>query len=196
MMVTSYCLLDSSRLDLNGKVKTHRTNSADALLKKLYREHSINYPRFFKMDKLSKLGVLGIELISPEIKKYHDDEIALLFINSDSSLDTDQKHQQTLNENRSPSPAIFVYTLPNIVLGEIAIRKKWYGENLFILASEFDFDQWLKEAALLLTSGKAKAVVGGWINALGDQLDLRLFFVENHADIDNFDTQKLKEKWI
>ena len=195
-MVTSYCLLDSSRLDLNGKVKTHRTNSADALLKKLYREHSINYPRFFKMDKLSKLGVLGIELISPEIKKYHDDEIALLFINSDSSLDTDQKHQQTLNENRSPSPAIFVYTLPNIVLGEIAIRKKWYGENLFILASEFDFDQWLKEAALLLTSGKAKAVVGGWINALGDQLDLRLFFVENHADIDNFDTQKLKEKWI
>jgi hypothetical protein len=181
-MVTSYCLLDSSRLDLNGNVKTHGANSADILLNNLYREHLINYPKFFKMDKLSKLGLLGIELISPDIKNYKDDEIALLFVNSDSSLDTDKKHQQTLNENRSPSPAIFVYTLPNIVLGEIAIRKKWYGENLFILASEFDFDQWLKEAALLLSSGKAKAVVGGWINALDNQLDLRLFFVENDKE--------------
>lgn len=195
-MVTSYCLLDSSRLDINGKVKTYKANSSDSLLNNLYRNHSINYPKFFKMDTLSKLGILGIELISPGIKAYKDDEIALLFINSDSSLDTDQKHQQTLNENRSPSPAVFVYTLPNIVLGEIAIRKKWYGENLFILASEFDFDQWLKEAALLLNSRKAKVVVGGWINALDNQLDLRLFFVENDKDVEYFDVQKLKEKWI
>ena len=35
-----------------------------------------------------------------------------------------------------PSPALFVYTLPNIVSGEISIRNKWGGESsAYVLAS-------------------------------------------------------------
>ena len=44
------------------------------------------------------------------------------------------RFQETIQHADSyyPSPALFVYTLPNIVTGEIAIRNKYYGETSFV----------------------------------------------------------------
>ena len=39
-----------------------------------------------------------------------------------------------------PSPALFVYTLPNIVAGEIAIRNKYEGETSAYVLEEFNRD--------------------------------------------------------
>ena len=36
------------------------------------------------------------------------------------------------------SPALFVYTLPNIVIGEICIRHHFKGENAFFVFKQFD----------------------------------------------------------
>ena len=132
----------------------------------IYEQMGIVYPKFHKMDNLSKLGFLGVELLKREIdlKQYGSDRIAQLFQNSYSSLDTDLKHQESLNTDKMPSPAIFVYTLPNIVMGEIAIRNELYGENLFILAENFSPTKWLDLASMQLKLGKADAVLGGWID--------------------------------
>ena len=185
MKITSYCIVNNSQFDINGEVRSLEEMPIDKKLEKLYRNLAIDYPRFFKMDRLAKLAIIGIEAISKEhkeIQHYKDDEIAMLFMNVDSSLDTDIKHQKMLDEKRNPSPAIFVYTLANILMGEIAIKKEWYGENLFILATDFNLEVWLKEAQLLFDTNKAKAVVGGWINVFQERFDLRLFFVENESE--------------
>jgi hypothetical protein len=59
---------------------------------------------------------------------------ALVFANRSSSLDTDFKYQESINsqENYFPSPAVFVYTLPNICVGEISIKHKMQTENAFL----------------------------------------------------------------
>ena len=196
MRITSYCLLNDKRLDLNGQVREFEPLPPGKRLAGLYRELGFNYPKFFKMDKLSKLAFTGMELLMKDNgAKYGEDDIAMLFYNADSSLDTDIRHLETLQKGHSPSPAIFVYTLPNIAMGEIAIRRKWYGENLFILATDFDLAGWLADAALLLENGKARAVAGGWVNAMGNDYDLRFFFAEEKSGMRSYDPEKLKEKW-
>jgi len=151
---------------------------------KIYKQLDITYPKYHKMDNLSKLGFLGVELLKREINisNYGEDRIAQIFQNSYSSLDTDIVHQKSINTKKMPSPAVFVYTLPNIVMGEIAIRNKLYGENLFILADNFSPQNWLALSNVQLAIGKADAVIGGWIEIFKNNFNLRLFLVDNSIE--------------
>ena len=146
----------------------------------IYKVLGVSYPKFYKMDRLSKLGFLGVEILKQKIDvdKYSDQAISQIFTNSYSSLDTDVKHQDSLNKMMTPSPAVFVYTLPNIVMGEIAIRNGFYGENIFTLSDEFSPKKWIDLVDIQFKLNKADAVVGGWIELMDDSFDLRLFFVE------------------
>ena len=90
---------------------------------------------------MSKIGIVGVELLKSQndkIAQYADDQIALVFANKNSSAKTDLKFQKSYQEKNAPSPSLFVYTLPNILIGEIAIKNKWYGENIFTVAENFD----------------------------------------------------------
>ena len=63
-------------------------------------------------------------------------EMGMLLANAASSLHTDIRHQQLIDRegDQAASPAVFVYTLPNVVSGEICIRHKIQGEtNLFLI---------------------------------------------------------------
>ncbi len=151
---------------------------------KIYKQLGITYPKYHKMDNLSKLGFLGVELLKREIdlSHYGEDRIAQIFQNSYSSLDTDIVHQKSINNKKMASPAVFVYTLPNIVMGEIAIRNKLYGENLFILADKFLPQNWLELSSVQLALGKADAIIGGWIEIFENNFDLRLFLLDNSRE--------------
>ena len=146
----------------------------------IYKSLALSYPKFYKMDSLSKLGFIGAEILKQHVdfKKYEDQAISQIFTNSYSSLDTDVKHQESINKNTMPSPAVFVYTLPNIVMGEIAIRNQFYGENIFTLADDFSPKKWLDLVDVQFKMNKAEAVLGGWIDLMENSFDLRLFFVE------------------
>ena len=93
------------------------------------------------MDNLSKLAFLAADLLlKNEVNEGEENNIALLFANKSSSLDTDVKHQESIadRQNYFPSPAVFVYTLPNICMGEISIRHKLYTENSFFIFAQFN----------------------------------------------------------
>ena len=114
------------------------------------------------MDELSKLAFLGAEII---LKNEENKDTALVFANRSSSLDTDFKYQQTINsaEEYFPSPAVFVYTLPNICIGEIAIKHQLQTENVFFVLDEFDEDFVNSYAEQILVSQKAEKVLCGWV---------------------------------
>lgn len=105
----------------------------------LYRESVGNYPKFFKMDTLSRLGFVGVELLLQKVREqlpdfeFDPEHCALILANRSASLKNDTDYQATIADkaNYFPSPALFVYTLPNIVAGEIAIRHHLYGETAF-----------------------------------------------------------------
>lgn len=111
----------------------------------MYRAEVGDYPKFFKMDLLSRLGFMAVEQLLREVRKTYPDytpdgeHCALIIANRSASLKNDTDYQATITDknNYYPSPALFVYTLPNIVTGEIAIRHKLYGETAcYILNKE------------------------------------------------------------
>ena len=62
--IYDYCTIESNEIVLNGAsiFKIEPTTFAD-FSKQAYRNFDINYPKFFKMDSLSKLAFLGAELL-------------------------------------------------------------------------------------------------------------------------------------
>ena len=119
------------------------------------------------MDNLSKLAFLASELI---LKEENSKNIALVFANKSSSLDTDLTYQKSINSKGDyfPSPAVFVYTLPNICIGEISIKHQLHSENAFFVLDEFDENFLNIYAEDLLQSQKTEKVLVGWTELLGE----------------------------
>jgi len=130
--------------------------------KQAFHHLDIDYPKFYKMDALSKLAFLAAEYI---LQGEDKEELALLLANRSGSLDTDVKHQESIQDEMHfyPRPATFVYTLSNICAGEIAIRHGLQTENAFFIAEEFPAETIFAYADYLLQSGKAKQVLCGWV---------------------------------
>jgi len=163
MKKTDICTIENSKIILNNEIifESQTENFSD-FAKEAYKSLELNYPKFHKMDNLSKLAFLASEMI---LKNSDHSKTALVFANKSSSLDTDFKYQESINsqENYFPSPAVFVYTLPNICVGEISIKHKMQTENAFFVLDEFDEDFLNTYSARILQSGKAEKVLCGWV---------------------------------
>jgi 3-oxoacyl-[acyl-carrier-protein] synthase-1 len=131
----------------------------------LYREFVGNYPKFFKMDSLCKLGFLAAELLLQNRSVEEREGMALILFNKNGSLITDRNYQKTLAaDNYFPSPALFVYTLANIVTGEIAIRHKIYGETSFYIIDEPDDALMTEIAQEAYLTSYPTMIVAGWVD--------------------------------
>lgn len=170
--ITHSVKLTCQTLEVDGK-RVAMAVEGEPFLTSLYHAASIEYPKFFKMDLLCKVGFIASEyLLNAEGKERFlpaDDRAVLLF-NRNSSWNADTTFQQTIDnlEEFYPSPAVFVYTLPNIVTGEIAIRNKYHGESDFILLPE------MSEAAMSQAIDRAfldpatTSVLAGWVEAVSE----------------------------
>ncbi|WP_407405646.1 3-oxoacyl-ACP synthase [Chryseobacterium sp.] len=162
MKKTAICTIENSRISFNNQVLFEsKANNFAEFAKDAYRNLNINYPKFHKMDSLSKLAFLAAEVILNDQDK---SKTALVFANKSASLDTDYKYQSSINSSEDffPSPAVFVYTLPNICVGEISIKHKMQTENAFFVLDEMDEEFLNHYSQQLLDSGKAEKVLCGW----------------------------------
>lgn len=144
----------------------------------LYRSLGLDYPKFYKMDQLSKLGWLASEILLKDntiLSTMLPEEIGIVLTNANSSLDTDVKYLDTVKD--IASPAVFVYTLPNIMIGEISIRNKFKGENAFFIFDRFDAEFLELYVGQLLDTGVLKACICGWVDVLGEEYKAALFLV-------------------
>ncbi len=137
-----------------------------SLLTSLYKQMIGNYPKFYKMDGLSRLGFVASEILLNAEKGETDKERAIIFFNHSSSIASDRNYKESINDkdNYFPSPSIFVYTLPNIVTGEIAIRNHFHGETSFFILP--DKDERMMEEILQAScrDDQSKSFLTGWIN--------------------------------
>jgi hypothetical protein len=148
----------------------------------LYEQLNLNYPKFYKMDKLSKLGWLAAEILLADqllTNNYQPEDIALVLSNKNSSLDTDTKYFESAKT--IASPALFVYTLPNIVMGEICIRHQLKGENAFFIFEEFNTAFMLAYCNDLLNTKAAKACICGWVEVLQNDYKAVLILIESRS---------------
>lgn len=131
------------------------------------------------MDNLCKLGWLASEiLLKDSFKKdnFKPEDIGLILSNTNSSLDTDQKYMQSVSD--IPRSSLFVYTLPNIVTGEICIRNNFKGENAFFVFDNFNAGFIENYVSSLLDNNVLQACICGWIELLGDEYKAALFLIE------------------
>jgi len=169
-----YCKLTNEYCTINGKTWKN-TNNLPVLewFKFLFTDLAVDYPKFYKMDGLSKLGFLGVEFLKKATNLATDcDNIAVVFVNKYSSLDADLSHQELI-EKTTASPAIFVYTLPNIVLGELSIRNKWYGEQQFFIKNEWPEELIHKYIVTIFELEKADTIVIGFADYFNEKADGR-----------------------
>jgi hypothetical protein len=133
---TSVAIRDN-KVIVNGSLVFETAVDTDPILffKEIYKFLGLNYLKFFKMDPLSKLGFLAVELLLTKKDVQYKEEYNILLACSHSSIESDTQFQTTIDDatNYFPSPAVFVYTLPNIVIGEIAIRHQIFGDNCMFL---------------------------------------------------------------
>ena len=157
-------VIEQGLVQLNGETFFKgETEEINAFLKSLYKHIGLKYGKFFKMDALCKLGFLATEILLDGVDGFQPetDEMALVFANTSSSLNTDVNYQNSIAD--IPSPAVFVYTLPNIVIGEISIRHKLYGEHMFFVQQEYNKDELMKYTASLFAETQTKMAIVGWL---------------------------------
>lgn len=150
----------------NEKLEEQEGAGHHSLLTSLYKQMIGNYPKFYKMDGLSRLGFVASEILLNAEKGETDKERAIIFFNHSSSIASDRNYKESINDkdNYFPSPSIFVYTLPNIVTGEIAIRNHFHGETSFFILP--DKDERMMEEILQASCRDAqnKSFLTGWID--------------------------------
>lgn len=183
-IITSYAHIKNNRVSVNGELLFSGTPSAElsGFLTEAYKALGISYPKFHKMDALCKLGIVCAEYAikgTDFLTKNPLDKIAIVLSNAASSLDTDRHHQDAIKDksNYFPSPAVFVYTLPNIVIGEIAIKHKITGENAFFVAEKPDADLLVNYTETLFGEGM-QAAICGWTEVDGNSYEAFIFLAE------------------
>ncbi len=164
------------------KVFENKEAAVPDFLSSVYRHLDIKYPKFYKMDNLSRLGWLAAEILLKDnfnAGKYKAEEIGVVLANTSSSLDTDIKYYETAKD--IASPALFVYTLPNIVIGEICIRHHFKGENAFFICEQFDGEFIQQYVTNLINNNILQACICGWVELLNEEYKTVLFLVEKQA---------------
>jgi len=160
--------------------KNHTANAQDFLLT-IYQHFRLSYPKFYKMDNLSKLGWLTSEVLLSgkfEAGAYPPEKTGVILANTNSSLDDDIKYFESVKDIASPS--LFVYTLPNIVIGEICIRNNFKGEYALFIQDEFDAGFMEQQVNYLMDNDILDACVCGWLDFLDQEYKAALFLVEKN----------------
>lgn len=192
LVVDAYCSVTDSGVFKNGNT-LHVNDSAPfkAFVKAVYKTQEMNYAKFFKMDELCKLAFIACEVLIHN-RDISLDKTAIVLGNRNASYATDAKHQESINSRKAyfPSPAVFVYTLPNIMLGELCIRHNIKGENSCFLMEDFDvafFNDYVRD---LFEHESYKYCITGWVDYHPDKYEAHLFLIK---DSENEDKQLFGE---
>ena len=132
----------------------------------LYRATVGDYPKFFKMDTACKLGFLLAEQLADAPRFTPREDRAVLMFSTCGSLCNDRHYEETVRE--FPSPSLFVYTLPNIITGEIAIRNKYEGETSAYVLERFAPETFVALVEQAFQDSVTASALCGWVDCRAD----------------------------
>jgi len=196
LFISKYCVLNNRQLSVNGEmVYENRQGATDSeFLSAAYRRFGMGYPKFFKMDHLSKTGFIVTEMLLKDTALFGVEpkrETAVVFSNRNSSLDTDENYQETIGKDYFPSPSVFVYTLPNIVMGEVCIKHKIFGENTFFVSDELEVEHIFTYVNQLFEQTETENALVGWVDYYDGKAEALVWLVEKQKGIKLFNITEL-----
>ncbi len=173
--LVDYILIKNQSVFKGSQCLFSSVGSMSEFLQEAYLHLEINYPKYFKMDTLSKLGFLASEYLlkNQDLSHISPYQKGLIFQNKSASLATDSAYAKTISD--IASPALFVYTLPNIVLGEISIRHHFKGENSFFIAEEYQIDKQYEYIKIIEERNEIHTLLSGYVEFDGSNYDVCVF---------------------
>ena len=90
----------------------------------------------------------------------------MILFNHSSSIHADRAYLASISDadNYFPSPSLFVYTRPNIVAGELAIRHHYHGETSFYILPERDERLMRQIQTATLADSAIDSMISGWLD--------------------------------
>jgi hypothetical protein len=184
MVISNWVIINDGAVSRNNILVNKYENLTPELL---YKDLNCNYPKFFKMDKLCKWAIVAAECLFSGGNTIYNDinniKVAVALSTNHGCLDIDKKYYDTI---KVPSPALFVYTLPNIMLGELCIRHGFKGEQVCIVSGQFDATELYFAVQGFLKNSGMDACLCGWVDVTGEQYDVFLLWVTNGGKGLNF----------
>ena len=178
-------VIERGKIVLDGEVllETEPAGAFATFIRAAYKSLALDDRKFYKMDDLCKLGYIAAACLFARNggeTGYEPGEVGIICTNASSSMDTDRKHQHIIDTmgDREASPAVFVYTLPNVVLGELCIRYKIQGENTFFINNRYPESFVRDYATLVMRKQKLRACLTGWCELTGDRYEARFDWLE------------------
>lgn len=154
------------------------------LLSEIYRKYVGDYPKYHKMDALSRLAFLATELLLSRSDVPQDSGRATILFNRTSSVVADRCHLGSIAKPGEfyPSPSVFLGTLPNMATGEIAIRHGYTGETSLYITDFRDEALMKKVVGSSFSPGGFRSLICGFVDCdRGDsfEADLKILVRNN-----------------
>ena len=154
------------------------------LLSEIYRKYVGDYPKYHKMDALSRLAFLATELLLSRGDVPQDSKRATILFNRTSSVVADRCHLGSIAKPGEfyPSPSVFLGTLPNIATGEIAIRHGYTGETSLYITDFRDEALMKKVVSSSFSLGGFRSLICGFVDCDGGdsfEADLKILVRNN-----------------
>ena len=170
-----------SSVMIDGKALHVEAEGRD-MLTEIYKGKIGSYPKFYKMDRLSQLGIVASELLLSQENPRQEpcSDRAVVLFNHSSSVCVDREYERSIaiGDDYFPSPSLFVYTLPNIVCGEIAIRNGYHAETSFYILSSKDEILMNRVIESTFIDKTMQSMVAGWLDYQDDhtfEADFKLY---------------------
>jgi hypothetical protein len=185
------CVITNNIIKVNNKT-IYRGNASinlDHFLLEAYQNYKVAYPKFHKMDFISKLGILTTSILATENKIDFDSANTGIIMCSKSGCHfTDKEYINSINSgSQTSNPALFTYTLPSIAMGEICIKHKIKGENLYLLMDKPNKTLLSNLINNMFDNKQMNHCVVGWLEMQSTKKYLSHFMLISKSDIKKYD---------
>lgn len=128
--------------------------------------------KFYKMDDFCKLAYVAADRLLDGID-FGEEECGMVLSGRYGCLDTDMKHQQIIDSegDAGASPAVFVYTLPNVAAGEVSIRHHIKGENTWFWSDDRQMRDIRQYAGLMMAAQDLKYCMTGYFDCIAGKYE-------------------------
>ena len=156
--------------------KVPKLNSTNHIIPDYHKSHHVSLsPGELIIDgskqvlSFSRLAFVATDiLLQAEGKERFvtSDDRAVIMFNHSSSVQADRSYLSTIadDENCFPSPSIFVYTLPNMAVAEVAMRNLYHAETSLYILPERDDHVMQQVIRASLLDKTTCSMITGWVD--------------------------------
>lgn len=176
--IESYCRITNEKVVVNNELLMQKGESGDWLAD-IYHHIGMQYPKFFKMDRLCKVGTLAAELVLKDKTFDHETvkaDWAVILMNSASSLDDDRQYQRPSATGRTTTPAHPYSSIPSPTSSPERLPSATRsGESSFYVFEHFDGARMDELAARAFDDNpELNTLLCGWVDYDTDGCDVLL----------------------